>query len=107
MAWIYLAVAGLLECVWPLGLKHSEGFTRLGPSLLTVGTGGVSLYLLALAMKSIPVGTAYAVWTGIGATGVALLGMWLEGDPRTVGRLVCIGIIVSGILGLRILSGDA
>ena len=104
MAWVYLTVAGLLECVWAIGLKFTHGFTRLWPTLGTLGAMGVSFWLLALAMRSIPVGTAYAVWTGIGAVGVAVLGMVLFGESREVLRLLCLLAIVVGIVGLRLLS---
>lgn len=106
MAWLYLFAAGLLECVWPIALKESDGFSRLTPSLVTVVVGAISLALLALAMRQIPVGTAYAVWTGIGATGVALIGVVHYGDATTVGRLVCLTLIVAGVIGLRVFSAD-
>jgi quaternary ammonium compound-resistance protein SugE len=101
MSWLYLFVAGLFEVAWAIGLKYTEGFSRLVPSLLTVGAMIVSLALLGLALKSLPVGTAYAVWTGIGAVGTAALGIYLFGEPATVARLACIGLIVAGIVGLK------
>ena len=104
MAWIYLAVAGLFEIGWAIGLKYSHGFSRPVPSLLTVAAMVMSLWLLSIAMKSIPVGTAYAVWTGIGAVGVAVLGMVLFGESREVARLVCLFLIIVGILGLKLVS---
>jgi len=104
MAWIYLAVAGLFECGWAIGLKYTDGFTRLVPSVLTVLSMIVSFWLLSIAMKTIPVGTAYAVWTGIGAVGVAILGMILFGESRDVMRIVCLVLIVSGIVGLKLVS---
>lgn len=104
MAWVYLTVAGLFECVWAIGLKFTHGFTRPVPTLATLSAMGVSFWLLALAMRSIPVGTAYAVWTGIGAVGVAVLGMILFGESREVLRLLCLLAIVVGIVGLRLLS---
>ena len=104
MAWIYLAVAGLFEIGWAIGLKYSHGFSRPVPSLLTVAAMLMSLWLLSIAMKSIPVGTAYAVWTGIGAIGVAVLGMVLFGESREVARLVCLFLIIVGILGLKLVS---
>lgn len=104
MAWIYLAVAGLFEIGWAIGLKYSHGFSRPVPSLLTVAAMVMSLWLLSIAMKSIPVGTAYAVWTGIGAIGVAVLGMVLFGESREVARLVCLFLIIVGILGLKLVS---
>ncbi|GJD98877.1 quaternary ammonium compound efflux SMR transporter SugE [Methylobacterium isbiliense] len=101
MAWLYLFVAGLLEVGWAIGLKYTEGFTRLVPSLLTVASMVVSLWLLGLALKTLPVGTGYAVWTGIGTVGTAILGIVLLGEPATLLRLLCIGLIVAGIMGLK------
>jgi quaternary ammonium compound-resistance protein SugE len=105
MAWIWLGLAGLLEIGWAIGLKYTEGFTRLIPSLLTGFSMVASVLLLGLALKTLPVGTGYAVWTGIGTVGTAILGIYLFGEPATVMRLVCIGLIVSGILGLKLASG--
>jgi quaternary ammonium compound-resistance protein SugE len=107
MAWVFLAVAGLFECGWAIGLKYTEGFSRLWPSIFTIVMMIVSFQLLSLSMKSIPVGTAYAVWTGIGAAGVALLGMVLFGESRDVMRIVCLLLIVSGVIGLKVFSGEA
>jgi len=104
MAWAYLAVAGLFEVGWAIGLKYSDGFSKPVPSVLTVVAMGLSIWLLALAMKTIPVGTAYAVWTGIGAVGVAVLGMVLFGESREILRMVCLFMIVTGIIGLKIVS---
>ncbi|WP_426415060.1 quaternary ammonium compound efflux SMR transporter SugE [Aestuariirhabdus sp. LZHN29] len=104
MAWIYLFVAGLLECGWAIGLKYTEGFSRPLPSLLTIVAMGASFWLLSLAMKSIPVGTAYAVWTGIGAVGVAVLGMLLFDESREWLRIFCLLLIVCGIAGLKLAS---
>lgn len=104
MAWLHLAVAGLFECVWAIGLKYTQGFTRLWPTVGTVAAMVVSFWLLALAMRSIPVGTAYAVWTGIGAVGVAVLGMALFGESREVLRILCLLAIVAGVVGLKVLS---
>jgi len=104
MAWVYLFIAGLFECGWAIGLKYSDRFTKLVPSLLTIVAMGLSLLFLSIAMKSIPVGTAYAVWTGIGAVGVAILGMILFGESRAILRIVCLLLIVSGILGLKLIS---
>ena len=104
MAWVYLTVAGLFEIGWAIGLKYSNGFSRPVPSLLTVAAMVMSVWLLSIAMKSIPVGTAYAVWTGIGAIGVAVLGMVLFGESREVARLVCLFLIIVGILGLKLVS---
>ncbi|MEJ1379377.1 MAG: quaternary ammonium compound efflux SMR transporter SugE [Candidatus Sedimenticola sp. (ex Thyasira tokunagai)] len=106
MAWIYLVVAGLFECGWAIGLKYTDGFTRLVPSLLTIIAMAISFWLLSVAMKTIPVGTAYAVWTGIGAVGVALLGMLLLGESRDIMRVICLLLIVSGIVGLKLVSSS-
>lgn len=104
MAWIYLTIAGIFEVVWAIGLKYTEGFTRLWPSLLTVLAMVISFGLLAHALKSLPIGTAYAVWTGIGAVGTALVGMLVLGEPRETARIVCILLIVVGIAGLKLTS---
>jgi quaternary ammonium compound-resistance protein SugE len=104
MAWLYLFLAGLFEVGWAVGLKYTEGFSRLFPSLLTVAAMALSLALLGLALKSLPVGTAYAVWTGVGAVGTAVLGIFLFSEPATVLRLACIGLIVCGIAGLKFAS---
>ena len=102
MSWVYLFIAGLFEIGWAIGLKYTNGFTRLVPTVLTAISMAVSLGLLGLALKTLPVGTAYAVWTGVGAVGTAILGIYLLGEPATVGRLVCIGLIVAGIVGLKV-----
>jgi len=104
MAWVYLVVAGLFECGWAIGLKYTDGFTNLVPSFLTVSAMGISFFLLSVAMKTIPIGTAYAVWTGIGAVGVAIMGMVLFGESREIMRVICLLLIVSGILGLKLVS---
>ena len=104
MAWIYLTVAGLFEIGWAIGLKYTEGFTRLLPSLWTIGSMILSIVLLGLALKTLPVGTAYAVWTGIGAVGTAALGIYLFAEPATVARLLCIGLILAGIVGLKLVT---
>ena len=104
MAWFYLLVAGLFEVGWAIGLKYTEGFSRLVPSLLTIAAMILSLGLLGLALKSLPVGTAYAVWTGIGAVGTAALGIYLFGEPATAARLASIGLIVAGIIGLKLVT---
>lgn len=104
MAWVYLTVAGLFEIGWAIGLKYSDGFSKPFPSSLTIMAMGLSVWLLALAMKTIPVGTAYAVWTGIGAIGVAVLGMVLFGESREILRLVCLFLIITGIIGLKLVS---
>jgi quaternary ammonium compound-resistance protein SugE len=106
MNWTLLVIAGLFEIGWAIGLKYTDGFSRLWPTVGTIAAMIVSVYLLSLAMKSIPVGTAYAVWTGIGAVGTAVLGMVLFNEPKTVARIVCILLIVCGIVGLKIFSGD-
>ena len=104
MSWTYLFVAGLLEIVWAIGLKYTEGFTRLWPSVVTIAAMIASVWFLALALRTIPVGTGYAIWTGIGAVGTAILGIVLFAEPATAARLICIGVIVAGILGLTIVS---
>ncbi|RXT56622.1 QacE family quaternary ammonium compound efflux SMR transporter [Bosea sp. Tri-44] len=104
MAWTYLFFAGLFEIGWAIGLKYTHGFTRFIPTVLTVGSMVVSLGLLGLALKSLPLGTAYAIWTGIGTIGTAILGIILFGEPATALRLACIGLIVAGIVGLKLVS---
>ena len=104
MAWLYLLLAGLFEVGWAIGLKYTEGFSRLIPSLLTVAAMMLSLALLGLALKTLPVGTAYAVWTGVGAVGTAAFGIYLFSEPATTLRLACIGLIVLGIAGLKFAS---
>ena len=102
MAWTILILAGLFEIGWAVGLKYTEGFTRLLPSVATAASMIVSLGLLALALKTLPLGTAYAVWTGVGTIGTALLGIYLFGEPASTARLTCIGLIVAGIVGLKL-----
>jgi quaternary ammonium compound-resistance protein SugE len=104
-AWLLLLAAGLLEVVWAIGLKYTEGFSRITPSLITIAAMIGSVWLLAIALKSIPVGTGYAVWTGIGAVGTAILGIVLFNEAATAARLACIGLIVAGIFGLKLVSG--
>ena len=104
MAWIALLVAGLFEVAWAIGLKYTDGFTRLGPSLWTLGAMAASIVLLAWAMKTLPVGTAYAVWTGVGAVGTVILGIVLFGEAATSARLACIALIVAGIAGLKLVT---
>lgn len=104
MAWIWLTAAGLLEIVWAVGLKYTEGFSRLGPSLITLAAMAASMYCLATAVKTIPIGTGYAVWTGIGAVGVAIVGMVYLGEPRELLRVASILLIVAGIVGLKLLT---
>ncbi|UVF18720.1 quaternary ammonium compound efflux SMR transporter SugE [Microvirga terrae] len=105
MAWTWLALAGLFEIGWAIGLKYTDGFTRPVPSALTVVSMIISVLLLGIALKTLPVGTGYAVWTGIGTVGTAILGIILFNEPATAMRLVCIGLIVAGILGLKLASG--
>lgn len=104
-AWALLLIAGLLEVVWSASMKASEGFTRHLYTVITLGAAWLSFWLLGLAMKSLPLGTAYAVWTGIGAVGAAILGMLFFHEPATLGRILCIAAIVGGILGLKLLHG--
>lgn len=104
MAWIILLVAGLLEIGWAAGLKFTEGFTRPLPSILTVLCMAASLGLLGLALRSLPLGTAYAVWTGVGTVGTALVGILWLGESAAVGRLLCIALIVAGIAGLKLMT---
>jgi quaternary ammonium compound-resistance protein SugE len=106
MAWIYLFVAGVFETAWAIGLKYSAGFTKLGPSIFTFVTMLISLYLLSLALRTLPVGTGYAVWTGIGAVGTAILGMLLFDESRAIARILCIVLIVAGIVGLKLTSPE-
>ncbi len=107
MAWIYLVVAGLFEVSWAIGLKYTEGFTRLWPSLWTGASMALSLFLLAQALRTLPVGTGYAVWTGIGSVGTAVLGIVLLGESRDAGRLLCLALIVVGIVGLKLVTEPA
>lgn len=104
MSWTYLTLAGLFEIGWAIGLKYTEGFTRPLPTTLTVGAMLASIGLLGLAMKTLPVGTAYAVWTGIGTVGTVVLGVILLGDPLSAPRIACLGLIVIGIAGLKWLA---
>jgi quaternary ammonium compound-resistance protein SugE len=104
MAWIILLIAGLLEVVWAIGLKYTHGFTRLTPSIITIAAMVVSMLLLANSMKTLPAGTAYAVWTGIGAVGAAIMGMVLLGESTNIARIISLCLIVVGILGLKFSS---
>ena len=104
MAWILLVIAGILEVGWAIGLKYTEGFTRLWPSIGTATAMAASVGLLGVAMKSLPVGTAYAVWVGVGAVGTAILGMVLFSEAASIGRLISLGLIVAGIVGLKLAS---
>jgi len=106
MAWIYLAFAGLFEIGWAIGLKYTDGFTRPMPTVLTVGSMVISLGLLGLALKTLPVGTAYAIWTGIGTVGTVALGIFLFGESANAIRLACIALIVAGILGLKAVAPE-
>ena len=101
MAWVYLLIAGVFEIGWAIGLKYTQGFTKLWPSVLTITAMVISMTLLALAVRVIPVGTGYAVWTGIGAVGTAILGIILFSEPVTVWRVACLVLIVGGIVGLK------
>ena len=105
-AWLILFIAGLCEVAWAVGLKYTDGFSRLGPSLATVVAMIVSVVLLGWSLKVLPLGTAYAVWTGIGAVGTAVLGMILFGESREVARVLCIVLIVAGIVGLKLLTPE-
>jgi quaternary ammonium compound-resistance protein SugE len=102
MAWVLLVIAGLLEVGWAIGLKYTEGFTRLWPSVFTITAMVLSVVLLGIAMKSLPVGTSYAIWVGVGAVGTAILGMALFSEPASAGRLASLGLIVAGIVGLKL-----
>lgn len=104
MAWIVLFLAGLFEVGWTVGLKYSQGFTRFWPSVATVLAMAVSLALLGVALRTLPLGTAYAVWTGVGAIGAVIFGIVLFGEPAHLGRLACVGLIVTGIAGLKLLA---
>jgi quaternary ammonium compound-resistance protein SugE len=106
-AWIFLLVAALLEMGWAIGLKYTHGFSRPGASAATLAMMAGSLYLLAVAARTLPIGTAYAVWTGIGAAGTAVLGMILFKEPATAARAVCLGLIVAGVVGLKVFGGTA
>lgn len=101
MAWATLLIAALFEVGWAVGLKYTDGFTKLWPSVLTISAMAISMFLLAIAVRTIPVGTGYAVWTGIGAVGTAILGIVLLGEPATVWRIACLALIVSGVIGLK------
>ena len=104
MSWVYLVLAGVLEIGWAIGLKYTDGFTRVTPTILTVGAMAASVALLGLALKTLPVGTGYAVWTGIGTVGTVLVGIVVLGDAATPARLASIGLIIAGIAGLKFLA---
>jgi quaternary ammonium compound-resistance protein SugE len=106
MAWVLLSIAGILEIAFALCMKWSDGFTRLIPALLTVASGASSVFLLSRSLRTLPVGTGYAVWTGIGAAGTAILGMVLLGDSTAPVRVLCIVLILTGVIGLRLFSGS-
>ena len=102
MAWAILVVAGLFEVGWAIGLKYTEGFTRLWPTVMTVVAMVISLWLLGIAMKTLPVGTAYSIWVGVGATGTVILGILLLGEPASVGRMISVALIIAGVVGLKL-----
>jgi quaternary ammonium compound-resistance protein SugE len=104
MAWVLLVLAGLFEMAWAIGLKYTEGFTRPWPTVGTVLAMVISVVLLGLAVKSLPVGTAYAIWTGIGAAGTVVLGIMLLGEPASAARLACVGMILAGVAGLKLVT---
>lgn len=104
MPWLHLLIAGLLEVAWAVGLKQTEGWTRLWPSVITVALMIASFFFLSLALRTLPIGTAYAVWTGIGAVGTALVGLFIFHEPRSTARLICILLIISGVVGLKFAS---
>ena len=104
MSWLLLLLAGLFEVAWAIGLKYTDGFSRPLPTLLTLSAMAVSVLLLAMAVKQLPLGTAYAVWTGIGAVGTVLMGIWLFNEPATLARVLCLLLIIGGILGLKLLG---
>lgn len=103
-AWLALLLAGAFEIIWALGLKYSHGFTRLGPSLVTLAAIALSFALLSLSLRAVPFGTAYAIWTGIGAIGAAIAGIWLFGEPADLARVCCLALIVIGVIGLRLVT---
>tara|TARA_B110000091_G_C13391557_1_gene300332 strand:+ start:58 stop:390 length:333 start_codon:yes stop_codon:yes gene_type:complete len=104
MAWIYLVVAGLFECGWAIGIKYTDGFTKPVPTILTVSAMAISFWLLSIAIKTIPIGTAYAIWSGIGALGVAIFGMLIFNESKEMLRIFCLLLIVFGIIGLKLVS---
>lgn len=104
MSWLLLLLAGLFEVAWAIGLKYTDGFSRPLPTLLTLSAMGVSVLLLAMAVKQLPLGTAYAVWTGIGAVGTVLMGIWLFNEPATLARVLCLLLIIGGILSLKFIG---
>ncbi len=105
-AWVSLLVAGIMETGWAVGLKYTEGFSRLIPSVVTIALMAGSFYFLSKSLNDLPIGTAYAVWTGIGAVGTVILGIYLFGESRDLLRILCLLLIISGIVGLKVVSGD-
>ena len=106
MAWTYLFFAGILECIWPIALKESDGFTKIPATSVALVTGLISLLLLSFAMKDLPISTAYAIWTGLGATGVTIIGVFYYGEPASMSRVVSISLIITGIVGLRLFGTE-
>jgi quaternary ammonium compound-resistance protein SugE len=106
MAWIYLLIAAAFEVQWAITMKYTEGFSKLWPTIFCIGGMAISVYFLALSQKTIPVGTSYAIWTGLGAVGTATLGMFLFDESRDIARVLCIGLIVCGVLGLKLFSAS-
>jgi quaternary ammonium compound-resistance protein SugE len=106
MAWVYLLIAGIFEIVWAIGLKYTNGFTRLWPSVITVIGMIISFYYLSQATKVLPIGTAYTIWTGIGAAGAVILGIILFGEPKTLIRFVFLAFVITGIIGLKVTAGN-
>jgi quaternary ammonium compound-resistance protein SugE len=107
MAWISLFIAGLFEVGWAIGLKYTDGFSRLWPTVWTVAAMIVSLVFLEYALRTLPVGTAYAIWVGIGAVGTAIMGMWLFNESREIARILCLALIVAGVIGLKVVTPGA
>ncbi len=107
MAWISLFIAGLFEIGWAIGLKYTDGFSKLWPTVWTVAAMVVSLAFLEYALRTLPVGTAYAIWVGIGAVGTAIMGMWLFNESREIARIVCLMLIVAGVIGLKVVTPSA
>ena len=106
MAWTYLFFAGILECIWPIALKESDGFSKIPATSVALVTGLISLLLLSFAMKDLPISTAYAIWTGLGATGVTIIGVFYYGEPASMSRVVSISLIIAGIVGLRLFGTE-
>ena len=106
MAWTYLFFAGILECIWPIALKESDGFTKIPATSVALVTGLISLLLLSFALKDLPISTAYAIWTGLGATGVTIIGVFYYGEPASMSRVVSISLIIAGIVGLRLFGTE-